>query len=223
MAARTMTTETNASPAPATRIPLWLKLTYTAFMAVLIPVYWYHYGAANFLYFCDIALLLTLAGIWMESALLISMCCVGILLPQALWCADFAVELCGGKLTGMTSYMFDETRPLFLRGLSLFHGWLPFLLVYLVRRTGYAPKALPWWTAAAWAACLWAFFFIPGPANVPGDASARNVNYVFGMSDTEAQTHMAPALYLIVWMAALAAVVYWPTHLMLRKFVRTAA
>lgn len=60
------------------RIPLWLKIAYTAFMAVLIPVYWSNYGPGNFLYFCDLALLLTLAGMWLESSALISMCCVGI-------------------------------------------------------------------------------------------------------------------------------------------------
>ena len=32
-------------------IPLWIKLLYTAFMAVLIPVYLHHYGPTNFLYF----------------------------------------------------------------------------------------------------------------------------------------------------------------------------
>ena len=52
--------------------PLALKLAYTAFMAVLIPVYAYYYGPANFLYFCDVALLLTLAGIWLDNRLLVS-------------------------------------------------------------------------------------------------------------------------------------------------------
>ena len=42
-------------------IPRWLKIAYTAFMAVLIPVYWWHYGLSNFLFFCDVALLLVLA------------------------------------------------------------------------------------------------------------------------------------------------------------------
>ena len=32
----------------------------------------------------------------------------------------------------MTDYMFKHENSRFLRGLSLFHGWLPFLLVYLV-------------------------------------------------------------------------------------------
>src|SRR5260221_9133439 len=106
------------------RVPLWLKLAYTAFMAVLIPVYWYYYGPTNFLYFCDVALLLTLAGIWLESPLLISMCAVGILAPQALWVVDFLLNFVNVHLTGMTDYMFKHENSLLLRGLSLFHGWL---------------------------------------------------------------------------------------------------
>src|SRR5262249_11265747 len=67
------------------RLPLWVKIVYTAFMAVLVPVYWHYYGPTNFLYFCDVALILTLVGVWIESPLLISMCAVGILMPQAFW------------------------------------------------------------------------------------------------------------------------------------------
>ena len=54
-------------------IPLWLKITYSGFLAVMIPVYWMNYGPTNFLYFCDVALLLTLVGIWRENSLLISL------------------------------------------------------------------------------------------------------------------------------------------------------
>ena len=80
-------------------MPLWLKLAYTAFMAVLVPVYWHYYGPTNFLYFCDVALILTLVGIWLESPLLISMCAVGILAPQALWVVDFVLNIFGVPLT----------------------------------------------------------------------------------------------------------------------------
>src|SRR5436853_3743100 len=98
-------------------VPLWLKLVYSAFMAVLIPVYWYYYGPTNFLYFCDVALLLTLVGIWIESPLLVSMCAVGILAPQALWVVDFLVRVFGVSLTGLTDYMFASQNSLFLRSL----------------------------------------------------------------------------------------------------------
>src|SRR5436853_6907031 len=90
------------------RLPLWFKLAYSAFMAVLVPVYWHYYGPTNFLYFCDMALFLTLIGIWVESPLLISMCAVGILAPQALWVADFALNFVNVSLTGMTDSMFKH-------------------------------------------------------------------------------------------------------------------
>ncbi len=73
----------------APRLPLWSKLLYTAFVAVLVPHYWQAYGPTNFLYFCDIALLLTCVAMWRESAVLASACAVGILLPQCLWMVDF--------------------------------------------------------------------------------------------------------------------------------------
>src|SRR4051812_17578246 len=145
------------------RLPLGVKLVYTAFMAVLIPVYWYYYGPTNFLYFCDMALIISLAGIWLESPLLISMCAVGILIPQAYWVIDFVANLFGVSLTGMTNYMFNPNTSLFLRGLSLFHGWLPFMLVYLVWKLGYYRRALPAWTALACVLLLVCFLLMPPP------------------------------------------------------------
>ncbi len=45
------------------RIPLALKLAYTAFVAVLVPYYWVTYSPWNFLFFCDVALLIALAAL----------------------------------------------------------------------------------------------------------------------------------------------------------------
>src|ERR1043166_1065814 len=135
---------------PALRLPLAFKLAYTAFMIVLVPVYWYYYGPTNFLYFCDVSLFLTLVGIWIESPLLISMCAVGILAPQTLWVADFVLNIVGVHLTGMTDYMFKHENSLFLRALSLFHGWLPFVLAWLVWQLGYDKRGFPAWTVLAW-------------------------------------------------------------------------
>lgn len=207
-----------AAPAAQGRIPRWLKLAYSGFLAVMIPVYWRHYGPTNFLYFCDVALLVTLAGVWRESALLVSLPAVGILLPQFLWCADFAAQLCGLGFTGMTAYMFDADRSLFLRGLSLFHGWLPFLLLYLVSRTGYDRRALLGWSALSVALCLTAYFLLP-PAGAPlaNPLHPRNVNYVFGMDDAKPQAWLPPAVYLVAWIGALIALVFVPTHCVLRR------
>ncbi len=208
---------------PARRLPLALKLGYTAFMCVLIPVYWSKYGPTNFLYFCDVALLLTLAGVWLENSLLISMSAVGILIPQMLWCADFLTQATGHRLVGMTAYMFDPQRSLFLRGLSFFHGWLPFLLFYLVRKLGYDRRAWIAWTALAWALCLISFFFLP-PASpdFAGKLTPNNIDYVWGFNDAHPQTWMPPGLFLACWMAALFALVYTPTHWFLSRTRQTS-
>lgn len=200
------------------RVPLWLKLAYTAFLAVMIPVYWLNYGPTNFLYFCDVALLLTLVGIWKEDALLISIPAVGILMPQFLWCVDYIVQFAGGKMTGMTAYMFNEKSSLFLRGLSFFHGWLPFLLLYLVKKLGYDTRAAIGWSVICVLLCLTAYFLMPPAGAVLASPNIpRNINYVFGMDDAKPQSMLPPLLYLGAWMAALIGIVTVPTHFLLKK------
>lgn len=210
----------NRSVAAPSRIPLAIKLAFTTFMVVLVPVYWANYGPTNFLYFCDLALFLTLAAIWLENRLLASMAAVGILLPQiVLWCSDFAAHLIGLKFIGMTDYMFDANRSLFLRGLSFFHGWLPFLLWFLVARLGYDRRALLAWTGVAWSAILTSYFFLPAPgAKMANPLAPVNIDYVYGFSDTVAQTWMPGWAWLVFLMVALPVVIYLPTHCWLSKY-----
>ena len=211
------TTATATQHIPA-RIPLWLKWGYTAFMAVLIPVYWMNYGPSNFLYFCDVALFLTWISLWTERSLPASMAAVGILIPQLLWCVDLVLHLVGFTYTGMTNYMFDAGKPLFLRLLSLFHGWLPFLLLYIVARLGYDRRGFKAWTVTAVILCLVSYFLLPAPGDLPpGSVEAVNVNYVFGIDDTKAQTWMAPGAYLGVWMLVLLVVCYIPANYWLKS------
>ena len=201
-----------------------LKLVVSAFLLVMVPVYYLNYGPTNFLYFCDIALLLCFVSLWTERALFASMAAVGILLPQALWCLDFLGELLGVHLVGLTAYMFDPNRSLFLRGLSFFHGWLPFLLVFLLKRLGYDRRALVAWTALGWGLCLVAYFFLPAAGTAMADAKIPvNINYVGGFDDAKAQTWLPGPVYLLGWMMTLLVVCYLPTHLLLRKvFSRSA-
>jgi hypothetical protein len=202
-------------------IPLPWKLAYTAFMAVLVPIYLRQYGPRNFLYFCDVALLLTLVGIWTESALLLSIATVGILLPQIFWLLDFAVGAVGGRLSGMTNYMFDSKRSLGLRGLSLFHGWLPLLLLYLLSRTGYDVRALACWTVIASALLLVCYFFMPPPSPTRG-IEPVNINYVHGLSDDAPQTWMPAWAWLAFTLVGWPLLLYWPAHELLKRLMPVA-
>ena len=201
--------------ASASRIPLGVKIGFTLFMAVLLPVYTRSYGLLNFLWFCDLAMLFTLAGILMESPRLISGASAGIILPQVLWLVDFAVECTGHHFTGLTGYMFEPDRAFYLKLLSSFHGWLPFLLLYLLSRLGYDRRGWMIWTATAWAACILSWFLIPGPTTQP--LAVKNVNMVYGPSETVEQTWAHPVVFLVGWMIALAGIIYWPTHLLLTR------
>ena len=123
-------------------IPLPVCVPYTLFVCILVPVYWRYYGPANFLWFSDLALLITLAALWLESPLLTSMQAVSVGLLELVWIADFVTRLVFGvRLVGMTDYMFKAEIPLLVRGLSLFHVVLPFLLFWLVYRLGYDKRA----------------------------------------------------------------------------------
>ncbi len=204
--------------AASPRLPFALKLVVSAFLAVMVPVYYQNYGPTNFMYFCDVALLLSFIALWTEHPLPASMAAVGILVPQVLWCADFLGELFNVHLVGLTGYMFDANRSLFLRGLSFFHGWLPFLLVFLVKRLGYDRRALLGWTALGWSLCLIAYFFLPPAGTILADPKIPvNINYVFGFDDAQPQTWLPAPLYLLAWMVGLLAVFYVPSHLVLRR------
>ena len=200
------------------RIPLWLKLAYTGFMAVVIPYYWRVYGPINFLYFCDVAILVTLVAIWTENRLLSSMQAVAIVVPQTLWVIDFVLKGTAGRsMLGLADYMYNPGIPLFARCLSSFHGWLPFLLLWMVWRLGYDRRALAVQTLCCWALLLICFFFTPRPPAPAGDPNAAvNVNYVFGLGDS-VQTWMPPGLWLALLMVTLPMLIYWPTHLVLRR------
>ena len=199
------------------RVPLWLKFAYTAFMIVLVPVYWHYYGPTNFLYFCDIALFLTLAGLWLDSSLLISMCAVGILAMQTFWVVDFTLNIFGAPVTGVTDYMFKHENSLFLRGLSLYHGWLPFLLAYLVWQLGYDRRGLPLWTVLMWALLPFCFFFMP-PPDPNASLTPVNINYVWGPNDAAAQTWVPPHVWLAGMMIGMPVLLFWPVHLLLARY-----
>jgi len=189
-------------------IPLGLKIIYTLFVCALVPVYWRQYGPSNFLWFSDIALLATVLALWLESSLIASMMSLAVLLPELVWNADFFAHLLTGRtLGGLSGYMFDAGRPLYLRALSLFHVFLPPLLIWLLYRLGYDGKALLAQTLLAWIVLPVTYFVTD---------RKENVNWVYGPS-SKPQERISPRLYLLLVMLLFPLLLYLPTHLILRK------
>lgn len=179
-----------------------LRYAFTAFVAVLVPVYWREYGPSNFLWFSDIGLFAIMVGLWTCHPLPASMTAVGILLLELAWTVDFAALLIAGSApVGLAAYMQDDAIPAGVRAVSLFHLALPPLLLWMIHRFGYDRRAWAAQTLLAWI-ILPVTYFLTDPRD--------NINWVFGPG--EVQTTVPPLVYLLLMMAALPGAVYWPTH-----------
>jgi hypothetical protein len=189
------------------KIPLWLKVAWTVWLLVWAPIYWRQYGTQNFLYFCDVGNFLIAIGLWTESRLILSWQAVGLLVFQTLYTVDLiGAALSGHHVFGGTEYMFDPTISLFVRLLGLYHLVVPPLLLWAVRHFGYDPRAFKWQTFSAWTLVLINFFWRP----------EYNVNWIRGPGHEQ---HVVPPwLYLIIYLIVVPAVVYWPTHLALKRW-----
>jgi len=187
-------------------IPLWLKITYTVFVVLTVLVYSRWWGAGNFLWFSDIALILAVPALWLENALLASMMVLATLLPDAVWIGGFCAGVLTGKpIWGLTDYMFSDGKPRYVRALSLFHLFLPVLLVWTVWRLGYDGDALAAQTLLAWVV-LPLTYLVTNPKD--------NVNWVRGMFGA-VQQRFPPLWYLALLMLGFPLLIYVPTHLAL--------
>jgi hypothetical protein len=96
-----------------------------------------------------------------------------------------------------------------VRLLSLFHIWLPPLLLWMVYRLGYDERAFLAQTVLAWV-LLPVTYFVTDPR--------ENINWVRGPRG-EPQEWMPGLLYLVLQMLVLPLFVYLPTHLVLKKLM----
>ena len=186
----------------AMRLPLWMKIAWSVWVAVWVPVYWKQYGIQNFLYFCDLGNLFVLAGLWLESRLLFSWQAAGLLLFQTLFIIDLAGALATGRhLIGGTEYLFDPHLSLFVRGLSLFHVAMPALLLWAIRRLGYDGRGWKYQTLVTWVVVPLNYFWRP----------QFDVNWARGLFLRP--QHTVPGLvYLAAYLVVVPLAVYWPTH-----------
>jgi hypothetical protein len=180
----------------------WVGLMW---MVIWLPAYMRVWGWANLIHLCDVAVILSCAGLWWGSSLLISSQAVGILIPGIAWGLDVGWRLFTGRvLLGGTTYMWDARAPLWVRLLSAFHLALPLTLLWAMRKVGYDHRALALQSGIAAALILAARFLPP----------ALNVNYAY--QDPFYHRPLGPApLHLAGIIVGTVTFLYWPAHLFL--------
>jgi len=189
----------------------WVKVPYTIFVGSLIPLYWIYYGPSNFLWFSDIALLGTAIALWFEHRLAASMMALAVLLPEIAWNIGFFNQLLGGPdIFGLAAYMYNPSMPPLLRGLSLFHVLLPPLLLWMLYRLGYDPRAFYAQTALAWVVLPLSYRYARAPD--------QNINWTLGVGGDVPQTWMPGWLWVLLLMIAFPLLFYFPVHWMLQKW-----
>jgi hypothetical protein len=192
------------------RLPLWLKIGWSVWVAVWVPFYWMQYGAQNFLYFCDLGNFLIAIALWTESSLLFSWQATGLLLFQTLYTVDLIGALLFHKhMIGGTEYMFDAAVPLLVRLLSLFHVVVPPLLLWAISRVGYDRRGWKLQTLTTWMVVSINYLWRP----------ERDVNWARGLFYRE--QHIVPGpIYLLAYFVLVPTLVYFPTHLLLQWWIQ---
>jgi membrane-anchored protein YejM (alkaline phosphatase superfamily) len=177
-----------------------------------VPAYWWTYGWENLLQLCDIAVILTCAGLWYGSPLLLSSQAVSSLVVDILWCADFLVYgLFDLHIVGGTDYMWDQEIPLFTRSLSFFHVLMPIVLLWSLRRVGYDRRGFRLQAAIAVVVLIVSRLMPP----------FMNLN--FAHEDPILGRAWEPALlHLALILAGLIGVVYGITHQILLRLLPPA-
>ena len=183
----------------------WLGVLW---LAIYLPAYAQAWGVANFLFLCNIGVILTAFGLILRNRLLISSQAVAAPIIALVWLADAGWRLASGDfLFGGTRYMWDDAYPLFTRLLSLYHVFWPLLLAWVLRRTGYDRRG--WAVQAGIAALAMAAGRWLGPAT-------ENINFAWKDPFFGMQFGPAPLHLLVCW-ALLAGVAYGATHWLLKR------
>lgn len=205
-------------------LPRWLRVGYAAWFVVWLVAYWAYFGWQFVLWFCCLANVYALVGCVTQRPLWFSLAALASLEIQLVYALDLAMLLGFGESpTGATAYMLDEARPLLLRALSLFHVWMPGLLLYAIYTLGYEPRAL--WIQTLVALCvLPACYLLFDPSLDTNDATMPrvlgrpfdrdfNLNWVHAFYDRPEPSVGARRLWMMLIGYPL--LVHWPTHLLL--------
>lgn len=197
-------------PRPAPRVfAAWTKVAATVVVGVFVPVYWSQAPSGSFIWFFDIALLATVVALWFEWPLLASMMALAVLLPELAWNIGFFSRLLGAAdLFGLATPVFEPAASWGAYVVSLAHVVFPVLLLWVLYRIGYDARALRAQTLLAWTVLALSYAVAGTPV---GD-----IAWTLGVGDNLMRAWLPGWVWLLLAMLAYPAVVYIPTHLVLR-------
>jgi len=191
----------------STLVPLWLKIAWTAMVLVIVLIYWRHRGPGNFLWFSDLAILVLMPGLWLESSFIVSLAACMVLVPEFLWGVSFFGRLLRlPRVIGLADYMFDAESPLWLRAVSLFHVPLLAVIFWGPWRLGYDPGVYPWVVVITWLVLLLTRW-LTGPE--------PNINHVYRLP-VAAGANLTTVQHMLLLMIGVPLVLQLPGHLLLR-------
>ena len=183
-----------------------------AALAVYLVTYTRAYGLANFLFLCNLSVILACVGLWTANSLLLSSQAVGLLVVGTAWGLDvLSWFLFGVHAIGGTEYMWDPQYPLFARLLSLYHVVLPVTLVWALRRVGYDRRGYG-------VQCLIALVGVALGRSFP---AAMNLNGAYA-DPLFAKTWGGPVVHVAAIWGFLIVVVYPLAHLVLSRLLPPA-
>lgn len=173
-------------------------------LAIYVPAYAWAYGALNFLFLCNVGVIITALALIRGDQLWISSQAVASPLIGLAWALDAGTRLLTGSfLFGGTEYMWDPQFPWFTRMLSLYHLAWPALTLWCVRRRGYDRRGRLLQAAIAGVGIV-AARLLTEPE--------QNVNYAYTAPFFNVQLG-PPALHLTITVLFMAVVVYGAVHL----------
>lgn len=191
-------------------MPRWFRLVYSVLVALLVPVYLWHYPPVQFLWLSNVALIGGLVAAWTGSGRLAGMLLVAVGWFEVVWIVDFVggVLLGGAPPLDIVHYMFDPDLKPMLRALSLYHLPLPFALFWMAWRFGLERDAWLRWLPIGWAILLLSYLL-----TAPG----ADVNWVHGGPFEVARAIPGP-----VWLAGVmtgCAIAWWISQKLIERLL----
>lgn len=142
----------------------------TAWMAVWVPIVLWVYGPQNFLWLCNAAMFLIVYALWAGDRLVLSSQAGTVVLIGAVWTLDLVLGLATqGHTALVTAYMWNPEIALAARAVSVYHVFLPALVIWALARCGYDRRG-PWLQSAIGAVAILGTWLFTEPE--------RNINWV---------------------------------------------